>query len=227
MSRKQQATILICILTAIISVAIYICPTPISTLSQYGSRGDEVINIQVKLKRWGYYKGSVDGIYGYLTYTAVKWFQAKNGLRIDGIAGPETLRALGLPTGETAAATRTGAAVSRNVNLLAHAIHGEARGEPYQGKVAIAAVILNRVEDPRFPKTIAGVIYQPGAFTAVADGQINLDPDTSSYNAARDALNGWDPTGGCVYYFNPATATSRWIWSRPIVTVIGKHYFAR
>lgn len=111
--------------------------------------------------------------------------------------------------------------------MLAHVIHGEARGEPYTGKVAIGAVVLNRARDSRFPKTIAGVIYQPGAFTAVSDGQINLVPDSSSYKAARDALNGWDPTYGCIYYWNPATATSKWIWSRPIVIRIGKHVFAK
>lgn len=210
------------ILTAIISMGIYFCPTPITTYSYYGSRGQEVINIQTRLKNWGYYKGKIDGIYGYWTYAAVKWFQAKNGLRIDGIAGPETLAALGLPTGTT-----TGRTVSRNVDLLAHLVHGEARGEPYAGKVAVAAVVLNRVEHPAFPKTIPGVIYQPGAFTAVSDGQINLQPDSSAYNAAIDALNGWDPSFGALYYFNPATATSKWIWSRPIVTVIGKHYFAK
>lgn len=226
MSRFRIA-VLISILTMLLSLAIYNCPTPITTLSYYGSRGDEVINIQVKLKRWGYYKGSVDGIYGYKTFRAVKWFQAKNGLRIDGVAGPETLGALGLPTGRRRTVSRANYSASRNVNLLAHVIHGEARGEPYTGKVAIAAVVLNRVENPKFPKTIAGVIYQPGAFTAVADGQINLQPDNSAYNAARDALNGWDPTGGSIYYFNPATATSRWIWNRPQVVQIGKHIFAK
>lgn len=223
---KAKAAILITVATFIIAWGIYECPTPITTLSYYGSRGGEVINIQSRLRNWGYYRGSVDGIYGYKTYSAVKYFQAKNGLRIDGVAGPETLGALGLPTKKT---NYSGSSytVSKNTNLLAHLVHGEARGEPYAGKVAVAAVVLNRVENPRFPKTIPGVIYQPGAFTAVSDGQINLEPDNSSLNAARDALNGWDPSSGCIYYFNPATATSSWIWSRPIVTVIGKHYFAR
>lgn len=221
--KRMKEALLICIITLVLSIGIYTCPTPITALSMYGSTGNEVINIQVKLKRWGYYTGSVDGIYGYRTFLAVKWFQTKNGLRIDGIAGPETLGALGLPTGAASSARQES---SGDVNLLAHIIHGEARGESYVGKVAIGAVILNRTTDSRFPKSIAGVIYQPGAFTAVDDGQINLDPDTESYNAARDALNGWDPTGGCVYYFNPATATSSWIWSRPVMTVIGKHYFA-
>lgn len=190
-------------------------------LSYYGSRGQEVINIQTRLKRWGYYKGAIDGIYGYQTYKAVRLFQYKNGLKVDGVAGPETLSALGLPTGKTSATA------NKDLNLLARAIHGEARGEPYVGKVAVAAVIINRTRDSRFPKTIAGVIYQPGAFDAVRDGQINLEPDDSSYKAARDALNGWDPTYGCVYYWNPATATSKWVWSRKIIVRIGKHVFAK
>lgn len=194
-------------------------------LSYYGSRGDEVINIQVRLKNWGYYKGVVDGIYGYQTYKAVRLFQYKNGLTVDGIAGPETLSALGLPTGVTK--TSSSAGRSKDENLLAHLVHGEARGEPYIGQVAVAAVVLNRVRDARFPKTIAGVIYQPGAFTAVSDGQINLVPGQTSYKAARDALNGWDPSRGALYYFNPATATNKWIWSRPVVAVIGKHRFCK
>lgn len=199
-----------------------------AVLSQYGSTGSEVTKIQTRLKNWGYYTGSVDGDYGYLTYNAVKSFQAKNGLAVDGIAGPDTLAALGLPTGlgQTAAKTGTSSG-SGDLNLLAHIIYGEARGEPYEGQVAVGAVILNRTRDSRFPGTIAGVIYQPGAFDAVSDGQINLDPDQTAINAARDALNGWDPTYGCVYYYNPATATSSWIWSRPIIIVIGHHNFAK
>lgn len=192
-----------------------------AVLSYYGSRGTEVTNIQKKLKQWGYYDGNVDGIFGYQTYKAVRSFQYKNGLKVDGVVGPETLSALGLPSG----AQHT--AVSRDVNLLAHLIHGEARGEPYVGQVAVAAVVLNRVRDSRFPNTIAGVIYQPGAFDAVADGQINLEPAAESYKAAQDALNGWDPSYGCVYYYNPNTATSKWIWTREIVLKIGKHNFAK
>ncbi|MGE5472782.1 MAG: spore cortex-lytic enzyme [Ignavibacteriales bacterium] len=224
--RKAKASILITIASLIIAWGIYECPTPITTLSYYDSRGSEVINIQTRLRNWGYYKGYVDGIYGYQTYSAVKYFQANNGLRIDGVAGDETLSALGIYS-KSAYSSGVSGSYSSNANLLAHLVHGEARGEPYSGKVAVAAVVLNRIEDSKFPKTIPGVVYQPGAFTAVSDGQINLDPDSSSYNAARDALNGWDPTSGCIYYFNPNTATSSWIWSRPIVTVIGKHYFAK
>jgi len=162
---------------------------------------------------------------GYLTYQAVRQFQSKNGLAVDGVAGAETLAALGLPTGTSNQGTSVSA--NKDVNLLARLIHGEARGEPYIGKVAVGAVIMNRVRDSRFPQTIAGVIYQPGAFDAVSDGQINLEPDDSSYKAARDAINGWDPTYGCIYYYNPSTATSSWIWSRPIVLKIGEHNFAK
>ena len=194
----------------------------VETLSRYGSTGQEVRNIQTRLKNWGYYNGAVDGIYGSKTTEAVKYFQRKNGLAVDGIAGPKTLAALGLPTGQTG----NSGSSSSDLNLLARIIHAEARGEPYTGKVAVGAVVLNRVKHSSFPKTIAGVIYQPGAFDAVADGQINLSPNQDSINAARDALNGWDPTYGCIYYWNPATATSSWIWSRPIKVTIGKHVFA-
>jgi len=192
-----------------------------AVLSYYGSRGTEVVNIQKKLKQWGYYDGEIDGIFGYQTYKAVRYFQYKNGLKVDGVVGPETLSALGLPTGTTQAAS------NRDLELLARLVHGEARGEPYIGQVAVAAVVLNRVKDSRFPNTIAGVIYQPGAFDAVRDGQINLEPNAQSYKAARDAMNGWDPTYGCIYYYNPATATSKWIWSRPVMLKIGKHNFAK
>lgn len=197
-----------------------------AALSYYGSTGQEVIDIQSKLYKWGYYNGIVDGDYGYKTFQAVKWFQSKHGLVVDGVAGPQTLSALGLPSGANRA-PQTGSTGNRDTDLLARLIHGEARGEPYLGQVAVAAVIMNRTRDDRFPKTIAGVIYQPGAFDAVADGQINLAPSTAAYNAARDALNGWDPTYGCVYYYNPATATSKWIWSRPIMLKIGNHNFAK
>lgn len=192
-------------------------------LSRYGSRGSEVTQIQTKLKRWGYYTGSVDGIYGTQTLNAVKYFQRRNGLTVDGIAGPATLRAMGI---NSSSGSSSGGSES-DANLLARVIYGEARGEPYNGMVAIGAVILNRVKNPNFPSSIAGVIYQPGAFTAVDDGQINLTPSESAYKAARDALNGWDPSGGAIYYFNPNTATNKWIWSRPLIVVIGKHRFCK
>lgn len=197
-----------------------------SALSYYGSTGQEVKNIQYRLRSWGYYSGSIDGVYGPRTYDAVRYFQSKNGLKVDGVAGAQTLAALGLPSGAAVSRSTSGTA-SRDVTLLAHLVEGEARGEIYEGQVAVAAVVLNRVADSRFPNTIAGVIYQPGAFTAVDDGQINLTPSDTSYRAARDALSGWDPSGGAVYYFNPVTATNKWIWSRPQIKQIGKHIFTR
>lgn len=207
-------------LSLILLLAMFTITT--QALSKVGSTGSEVTQIQTRLKNWGYYKGSVDGIYGSRTKAAVEAFQRKNGLTVDGIAGPATLAAMGLPTGTASASSN---ASDSNVDLLARIIYGEARGESYTGMVAVGAVVLNRVKDSRFPKTIAGVIYQAGAFDAVADGQINLTPSTQAYNAARDALNGWDPTYGCVYYWNPATATSSWIWTRTIKVTIGKHVF--
>ena len=191
------------------------------TLSRYGSTGSEVTQIQTKLKNWGYYNGAIDGIYGSKTYNAVKYFQRKNGLTVDGIAGKDTLAAMGIYNN-----TNKGTNAA-NVELLARIINGEARGEPYKGMVAVGAVVLNRVDSPKFPSTIAGVIYQSGAFDAVSDGQINMTPTASAYNAARDALNGWDPSGGAIYYFNPATATNKWIWSRPLTVVIGNHRFCK
>lgn len=233
MSKKTSKLIIITVLLTFLTSTALLFKNEIvdlygykTALSNYGSSGQEVINIQSKLYNWGYYNDIVDGIYGYQTYQAVKNFQSKNGLLVDGIAGPETLSALGLSTG-SAPTFKTSSSNNGDVDLLAHIINGEARGEPYTGQVAVGAVIINRTRDSRFPKTIAGVIYQPGAFDAVYDGQINLEPDTNAYNAARDALNGWDPTYGCIYYYNPATATSSWIWSRPIALSIGKHNFAK
>lgn len=197
----------------------------------WGSSGPEVQKLQTKLKQWGYYDGPIDSVFGGGTFEAVKAFQRKNGLTPDGVVGPATAEKLGFPvkkeTGQKADYNPSGQGVSRNddVELLAKAITGEARGEPYIGQVAVGAVILNRTRHPSFPNTIAGVIYQPGAFTAVSDGQINLPPADSCRKAAQDALNGWDPTGGCRYYWNPATATSKWIWSRTVVKKIGKHWF--
>ncbi|MBR5270616.1 MAG: spore cortex-lytic enzyme [Clostridia bacterium] len=189
-------------------------------LSKIGSRGQEVINIQTRLKAWDYYHYSVDGAYGWRTADAVKKFQKKHGLTPDGICGPATLAKIGLNTGSTSSSSS-----SNYLTLLAMLINGEARGESYEGQVAVGAVVLNRVKHSSFPNTIPGVIYQQGAFTAVSDGQINKPIESSCFNAARDALNGWDPSGGAIYYFNPATATSSWIWSRPFIKQIGKHRF--
>ncbi len=193
-------------------------------LSKYGSRGEEVRQIQTKLKRWGYYSGNIDGIYGSQTLSAVKWFQSKNGLTVDGIAGPKTLAAMGI----TGTSNNTSSSTSNSdLNLLARLVYAEARGEPYSGQVAVAAVVLNRVKNSSFPNSVAGVIYQRGAFSVVDDGQINLTPNQTAYSAARDAINGWDPTYGAIYYFNPKTATNGWIWSRPVTVVIGNHRFCK
>ncbi len=209
---------------AILVCVVHILNTPpaVQTLSRYGSRGQEVINIQTRLKQWGYYKGIVDGVYGNQTVAAVKYFQRMHGLTADGIAGPLTLKKIGLATGSSSSG-----ATNSDINLLARVINGEARGEPYTGQVAIGAVILNRVKHPSFPKSIAGVIYQPGAFDVVANGQINAPLVESCVKAARDAMNGWDPSGGAIYYYNPATATNQWIRSRPVVATIGRHVFCK
>ena len=196
-----------------------------------GSTGGEVKEVQRRLKMWGYYSGEVDGIYGSKTVEAVKYFQRKNGLTVDGIAGKATFAALGMNDSVKALENDGGSGdgsnyTSSDLYLLAKCIYAEARGESYTGQVAVGAVILNRVDSPAFPNTIAGVIYQKNAFTAVSDGQINLEPDQTAMNAASDAMNGWDPTYGCLYYYTPAVATSSWIFGRETVTVIGKHVFA-
>ncbi len=193
-----------------------------AALSRVGSTGQEVRNIQTKLKNWGYFNSAVDGIFGSKTEAAVKSFQRKNGLTPDGIAGSATLAKIGLPTGSSSQSSS-----SDNKMLLAMVINGEARGESYEGQVAVGAVVLNRVKHSSFPNTIAGVIYQKGAFTAVDDGQINKAVQSTCMNAAQDALNGWDPTGGAIYYYNPKTATSSWIRSRPIIKTIGNHVFCK
>ncbi len=177
--------------------------------------------VQQRLKNWGYYTGNVDGIYGSKTRSAVRLFQQKNGLAVDGIVGPKTAAAIGFTI-----KSDDNSVSNNDLYLLAKCVYAEARGESYVGQVAVAAVILNRVESEKFPNTIAGVIYQPYAFTAVSDGQINLEPNQTAYNAARDALNGWDPTYGSLYYYNASTATSSWIYSRKTVVTIGNHVFA-
>jgi len=192
-------------------------------LSKYGSRGDEVRTIQTKLKRWGYYSGAIDGIYGSQTLAAVKWFQSKNGLDVDGIAGPKTLAAMGIMTSSSSSNSSS----TSDLNLLARLVYAEARGESYTGQVAVASVVLNRVKSSSFPNTVAGVIYQSGAFSVVNDGQLNLTPNKTAISAAQDALNGWDPSYGALYYFNPNTATNSWIWSRPVTVVIGNHRFCK
>ncbi len=190
-----------------------------------GNTGANVRTLQRKLKSWGYYKGAVDGIFGSQTKEAVKYFQRRNGLVADGIVGKKTLDALGMKLDSSSSGSTSGFS-DADIYLLARVIHGEARGESYVGQVAVGAVVLNRIKSASFPNTMSGVIYQKYAFTAVADGQINLTPNESAKKAARDALNGWDPSYGALYYYNPRTATSSWIFSRQTTVIIGNHVFA-
>ena len=220
-------SIFVMIILVIALILIFSTENEVEALSKYGSRGDEVTQIQTKLKRWGYYNGNIDGIYGSQTLEAVKYFQRKNGLTVDGIAGPATLKAMGIYNSSNSSSSSSSSSNSSNLNLLARDIYGEARGEPYSGQVAVGAVVMNRVKSSSFPNTISGVIYQSGAFDAVRDGQINLTPDSTAKKAAQDALNGWDPSYGAIYYFNPSTATNKWIWSRPMTVTIGRHRFCK
>ncbi len=193
-----------------------------AALSKYGSSGNEVTQIQQKLQSLGFYNGSIDGVYGTETKNAVTEFQKSCGLTPDGIAGTKTLTYLGLSSNSS---SNSYGFTQSEVELLARTISAESRGEPYEGQVAVGAVILNRIEHPSFPNTMAGVIYQNGAFSCIDDGQINEPVYESSKRAAVDAMNGWDPSGGAIYYYNPVTATNKWIRSRPIIVTIGKHVF--
>lgn len=226
-SKHIAFIILIAITIIFILYNVFMNGNNIIALSKYGSRGSEVTQIQTKLKRWGYYTGSIDGIYGSQTVSAVKYFQRKNGLSVDGIAGKNTLSAMGIYSSSGNSSSSSGNSNSSNLNLLSRLVYGEARGEPYSGQVAVAAVVLNRVKSSSFPNTVAGVIYQSGAFDIVSDGQINLTPNSTAIKAAQDAINGWDPSYGALYYFNPNTATSSWIWSRPMTVTIGNHRFCK
>ena len=217
MNRRRRIAALALVFAVNISLIAFAQQAQAATYRQ-GSSGEQVRVIQTKLKNWGYYDGAVDGVFGSQTTQAVKYFQRKNGLTADGIVGPATLKALGM-SGEGTPAQDT------SVDLLARVISAEARGEPYSGQVAVGAVILNRVEHPSFPNTIAGVVYQPGAFTCMVDGQFNEPVAQSAVQAAQEALGGADPSGGAIYYFNPATSTSAWIWSRPLIKTIGNHRF--
>ncbi len=225
--RKQVSVLLIIAVMLFVSYNVVVRNAEVLALSKYGSRGEEVRQIQTKLKRWGYYSGNVDGIYGSGTLAAVKNFQKKNGLKVDGIAGTKTLEAMGIYNSSNNSSTSSSNVSSSNLNLLSRVVYGEARGESYTGQVAVAAVVLNRVKSSSFPNTISGVVYQSGAFDCVSDGQINLTPNETARKAAQDAINGWDPTYGAIYYFNPATATNKWIWSRPMTVTIGKHRFCK
>jgi N-acetylmuramoyl-L-alanine amidase len=220
---KRALKIPLAMLLILLTVFFYSCEAVPAVSYKFGSSGDQVKEIQRRLKDWGYYFGAVDGNYGKETENAVIAFQKKHGITIDGIVGSQTAEKLGvsLPSGGGAGAGSN----NSDVYLLAQLVYAEARGEPYKGQVAVAAVVLNRVESSKFPNSIAKVIYQSGAFSVVDDGQINLAPDQTALSAARDAINGWDPAGGALFYYNPNTATSGWIWSRPVIVVIGNHKF--
>ena len=218
--KKRKLVFLI--VTAVLALNLAVCSivqTAHAAMYQKGSSGSVVTQIQTKLKNWGYYNGTIDGIFGSKTEAAVELFQRKNGLTVDGKVGAATLRALGIQSHDASES------VNADVELLARLISAESRGEPYSGQVAVGAVVLNRIRHPSFPNTLSGVIYQTNAFSCIADGQFNEPIDPTAYKAARDALNGVDPSGGALYYYNPAKATSSWIWSREVITVIGEHYF--
>ena len=227
--QKKRLCALLCTILLLNTLVLAFAQSALAVSYRQGDSGSAVTTIQTKLKRWGYFDGPVDGIYGSKTSKAVRSFQRKNGLTADGVAGPATLKALGMEqTSQNSGSSQTGSSggnASGDVALLAKVISAEARGEPYDGQVAVGAVILNRIAHPSFPNTLAGVVYEPGAFTCMVDGQIDQPIASSAYQAARDALNGADPSGGAIYYFNPVTATSAWIWSRPLLTVIGKRRF--
>lgn len=225
--RSKRLCLALAVLLSVSMGLVALAPAVEAASYKKGSSGAVVTQIQTKLKSWGYYTGTVDGIYGSGTERAVRAFQQKNGLTVDGKAGDQTLAAMGLSAGggNSSNSGGSGGASSSQVDLLARLISAEARGEPYSGQVAVGAVVLNRIKHPSFPNTLSGVIYQSGAFTCITDGQFNQPVAESAYRAARDALNGVDPSGGAIYYFNPSTATSSWIWSRPLITVIGKHRF--
>lgn len=219
-----MATLFICVF-----IVVALSPTAIETASlKPGSTGNKVKEIQQNLKDWGYYDGNVDGIFGTQTMYAVQDFQTKHGLSPDGVVGPQTAAKLGVSLGSTSSTSSSGSNPgSGNVYILAQLVYGEARGEPYLGQVAVAAVVLNRVDSAQFPNSIAGVIYQPGAFDVVSDGQINLAPDADALRAARDALNGWDPTNSSLFYYNPRTSTNKYMLSKPVYLKIGDHNFCR
>ncbi|MEG1711330.1 MAG: spore cortex-lytic enzyme [Clostridia bacterium] len=225
---KRIKIVSVCIVVMLVIVMIFTFTATMqeaqAAVIKRGSTGSTVKTIQSKLKNWGYYSGSVDGIFGSKTMEAVKYFQRNNGLQVDGVVGNSTAAALGISLSSTSSGG-SGSSNSGDLYLMARCIYGEARGESYTGKVAVGAIILNRVKSSSFPNTVSGVIYQNGAFTAVSDGQINLGADDECIRAAQDALNGWDPTYGCIYYYNPRTATNQWIRSRPIIITIGKHVF--
>lgn len=224
--QRKKLILLLAALFAVNMLIIALAQEAAADLYKKGATGETIREIQTRLKNWGYYSGAVDGVFGSKTEAAVRYFQRNNGLSVDGQVGNQTLAALGIPTGgSSSGGGGSGGGGNGDVDLLARLISAEARGEPYIGQVAVGAVVLNRVDHPSFPNSLSGVIYQPGAFSCLDDGQFNQPVAESAYRAAREALNGYDPSYGAIYYFNPATATSKWIWSRPLIVEIGKHRF--
>lgn len=214
------------LLALILAIIFVISACSVAAVSySYGSSGQKVKEIQTRLKSWGFYNGSIDGVFGSATSAAVKWFQRNNGITADGVVGSVTAEKLGIALGSSSSSSASGS--TSDVYLLARVIYGEARGEPYKGQVAIAAVVLNRVESSSFPNTIAKVVYQNGAFSIVADGQINLTPDDTAIRAAKDAMNGYDPTGGALFYYNPKKTTNAYMLAKQVTLVIGEHNFCR
>jgi N-acetylmuramoyl-L-alanine amidase len=235
MPKKKLAVLLICMVCACLLASCNVVETAANAYTK-GDSGDTVREIQTRLKNWGYYNGAADGVYGEGTVQAVIVFQKKHGVYADGRVGPQTARLLGVSLGSKAKAGTaekdTGVSGSDredkgDIYLLAKVIYGEGRGEPYKGMVAIGAVVLNRVKSSQFPNTIPKVVYQKGAFSIVDDGQINLSPDQQALKAARDAINGWDPSGGALFYYNPKKTSNKFITSRPVITVIGDHRFCK
>ena len=233
MSERISSRKIKCMVVFLLVMLLFVTVNNLGTARQllyWGSRNDDVRIVQRRLRQWGYYDGPISGVYGERTWRAVRSFQSRNGLRVDGVVGPETWGALGYTyRGQTETRAATSPAVNQrdDVQQLARIIHAEARGEPYEGQVAVGAVMLNRVRDPAFPNSLSGVIYQPLAFESVADGQYMLSPDQASIRAARDALNGWDPTYGSLYFWNPGKPVNPWVWTRDTVRTIGNHIFAR
>lgn len=221
MKHLKNKWIIMITITSVIIMALILQNFTVFSLSKYGSTGSEVTAIQTKLNQLGYLKTPADGIFGSKTKSAVIKFQKDNGLTADGIVGSKTLAALGISSSSNSSSKFTNSEIS----LLARIISAESRGEPYEGQVAVGAVILNRIDHPSFPNTLAGVIYQPSAFSCINDGQVNEAVSDSAKKAAQDAINGWDPSGGAIYYYNPAKTTNKWIYSRPVICTIGNHRF--
>ena len=217
---KHYLNIFVALTLSILIIFLSLTSSSVHAISKYGSSGDEVIKIQQKLSELGYYSGNIDGKFGNDTKKAVMQFQKDNDLSSDGIVGIKTLEALGIGT-----SSNSSTFTESEISLLARIISAESRGEPYEGQVAVGAVILNRIDHPSFPNTISGVIFQPLAFSCVNDGQINEPVSDTALKAAQDAINGWDPSGGAIYYYNPRTATNSWIRSRPVIRTIGAHVF--